>query len=94
MSRTNQAVNQKGFSAVEALLLVLVIALLVFVGWRYWYSQQVDQQPEPAAIEQQDQNEPPEINSQEDLQQSEDFLLEQDIDGELDTSEIDSALEE
>jgi predicted negative regulator of RcsB-dependent stress response len=94
MSRTANKLNQKGFSAVEAILLVLVVALLVFVGWRYWDSQQVDEQPESATIEQQDQNEPPEINSQEDLQESEDFLLEQDIDGELDTSEIDEALEE
>jgi len=84
--------KQNGFSAVAVLLVLILVAVIVFAGWRVMNSQESDTSTTPAIT--QPQNEVPEVNNNDDLQRSEDFLNGTDIDSELDTSELDSVLSE
>ena len=79
--------KQHGFSAVEVILVIVVIALLAFVAWSFFDARSEDNDTAQQASEQQ-------IENSEDLADAEDLLLETDIDGELDTEELDESLSE
>lgn len=85
--------RQDGFTAVETILIVFTVAVIAFVGWRiydtYMSQNQTGQTP-PA----QTQEEGSRIENAEDLAEAEASLSQEDIDGELDTSEIDATLGE
>jgi predicted negative regulator of RcsB-dependent stress response len=85
--------NRSGFSAVEVVLVVVVVGLIGFAGWKvYDNGQKPSSSNQQASTQQQDPI--PAVNSASDLQASEDYLNAQDLDKELDTAEIDSALAE
>lgn len=79
--------RQDGFTLIEGLIIVAVVALLAFAGWRL-YEARVDEQADVATEEY------PAVESQEDLGEAENFLMDTDIDDELDTSELDKAISE
>jgi Tfp pilus assembly protein PilE len=81
--------KQGGFGLVPIVIIVAVLGLLVFAAWRIY-----DNRQQPAAEQTQTQETAPEVNSANDLQAAEDYLNQQDIDGELDTSELDETLSE
>ena len=78
--------HEGGFSPVEAILIVAVLGLFGFIGWRVYQANQT-KEADPVVSS-------PAIEKAEDLDETVDELNSQDIDAELDTSEIDSALEE
>lgn len=80
--------NTRGFSPVAVVLLIAVIALIGYAGWTV-YNAQADKDA-PAATTTQNEA----IQNAEDLDAANDELNAQDIDAELDTSEIDDALAE
>lgn len=85
--------NQKGFSIVEVVLVIIVLAILVLVGWLFYKNtNQMNKSTDQTT--QQSKNEVPEVKNTEDLKKTEDYLKQSDIDKQLDTSEIDSALNE
>lgn len=47
--------NQKGFSAVEAVLILIVIALLAFAGWYVWKKNNKDTEPKSGSATSQNQ---------------------------------------
>lgn len=78
--------NQAGFSVLGVVLVLAVLGLFGFIGWRvYEANKPVDSSPESSNQA---------IEKAEDLDDTVDELNNQDIDAALDTSEIDSALEE
>lgn len=79
--------RQDGFTLIEGLIVVAVVALLAFAGWRL-YEARVSEQTDVATEEY------PAVESQEDLSEVESFLMETDIDEELDTSELDQVISE
>lgn len=86
--------NQTGFAHIGILVLVVIIAAVAFVGWRV-YEKSLDTNEAPATTQTENQSsEPPEVNNADDLEDAENYVNEQDIDGQLDTSEIDSSLNE
>lgn len=85
--------NQQGVGAVGVIVLLVVVGLIVFGAWWYLNSQnETDDQTTPAPTTQEDQV--PEIEEEGDLQNTEEFLEDTDVDQELDTSEIDAVLTE
>ncbi|CAN5663182.1 hypothetical protein BH23PAT1_BH23PAT1_2750 [soil metagenome] len=82
--------NQEGFSAVAGLLVIVVLALIGFAGWRVLGNQEANNTEQTTSSEQ--QNDAPEVNDEQDLEEAENYLDDQDIDGELDTSDIDQSL--
>jgi predicted negative regulator of RcsB-dependent stress response len=85
----NKLLKQAGFGAVEAILLLAVVGVLGFIGWRVY--DQNKNADTPATTTQNNTTTP--IESAEDLDSEVDELNSQNIDEQLDTSEIDAALE-
>lgn len=87
--------RQGGFTAVETILIVATVTVIAFVGWRL-YEVYGPQQQHQATTETPvaETDETPAIRNSDDLQGAEDYLHETDIDGELDTNEIDATFEE
>ncbi len=79
--------NQNGFSIFESLLIVAVLALFGFIGWRVYQANKSVESTDTTTSQKP-------IEKAEDLDRTVDELNSQDIDKELDTSELDSALEE
>lgn len=87
--------RNKGFSLVEALLIVAVIGIIAFVGWRVWdASQSADTGSDVQTSEQTTAENAPAVESSEDLGEAEEFLNNTNVDEELDTSELDGVLNE
>jgi hypothetical protein len=84
----NNKLKQAGFGVVEFILVVAVLSLAGFIGWRV-YDQN---KPVDSDTTQTESSDTP-IERAEDLDAEVDALNDQDIDEELDTSEIDSTLE-
>lgn len=84
--------NQQGFSPVVILLLVALLALVGFAGWRI-YSQN-EQSTQTGTSSQQNSDPVPQVENAQDLEKAEGYLKDSDIDKELDTNEIDSAINE
>ncbi len=84
--------NQKGFAALEIIIVVVVVGILGFAGWLVYDRQKSnnDTTDTVQTTESTDQ----EVKSAEDLKKVEDQLNQSDIDKELDTTEIDAALSE
>lgn len=82
--------NQAGFSAVEAILILAVLGLVGFIGWRIYDANQADNTE--TTTTQQSTATP--IEKAEDLDKTTTELNSEDIDAQLDTSEIDAALAE
>lgn len=80
--------NSRGFSPIAVILLVAVIALVGYAGWTVYNAQPDDDAP-AATTSQNDA-----IENAEDLDAANEELNAQDIDTQLDTSEIDDALAE
>jgi len=79
--------NRSGFSAIEVVLVITVIALLAFAVWRFMDASDLDQSgTEPTQTEEQA------IEDESDLEDAENFLEDLDIDEELDESELQAAL--
>lgn len=76
--------NQEGFSLLEVIAVVAVVALVAFAGWRL-YEARDDQDGEVS-------DNYPTIESQDDLGEAAGFLMEVDIDSDLDTSELDEVI--
>ncbi|MGH7158248.1 MAG: hypothetical protein ACREGD_04250 [Candidatus Saccharimonadales bacterium] len=81
--------NQRGFTAVEGVIIVVVLVLLGLVGWFVYDRMQKDKSSEMTTSEQ-----VPQVEKAEDLKAVEDFLNDANVDKQLDTSEINSALNE
>lgn len=84
--------KQFGFSLVEVLIVVALVGLVGVVGWKVYDNGESTNNTTPAASQSKDTV--PAVNNASDLKASEDYLNSQDIDKQLDTSEIDSALSE
>ena len=84
--------NQKGFSAAHLLIGLVVVGLIGFAGWRV-YDSQNSTNDQPASVVQEEDS-VPQVNSASDLNEMESYLNSQDIDKDLDTSELDEALSE
>lgn len=78
--------NQSGFSVIEILIVIAVLVVIGFVGWRFISTKQ---QADNGTSQSQ---QAPEVNNSDDLKEAEEFVEGTDVDGQLDTSEIDSAL--
>lgn len=92
---SNSKLGQKGFSAVEGVIILVVVGLIGLVGWYVYTTQSKQQDSQTSApATSQSEDKVPEVNSSGDLQAAEEFVNETDVDKALDTSEIDSALSE
>jgi predicted negative regulator of RcsB-dependent stress response len=83
----NKQLKQAGFGVVEVILILAVLGLVGFVGWRL-YDQNKSKTTNTTTTQQESA-----IEKAEDLDQTVDTLNNQNIDEDLDTSEIDSTLE-
>jgi hypothetical protein len=83
----NKIIKQAGFSVVEAVLILAVVGLLGFIGWRVY-----DQNKSSDSSPQTETSDTP-IERAEDLDAEVDELNNQNIDEQMDTSEIDSTIE-
>lgn len=84
--------NNRGFSVIEVLLVLVIIGLLAFAGWTVYKNN--DSEENSNAQTGTTQQTAPVVESTEDLTEAEEFLETADVDAELDTSEIDEALAE
>ncbi|MBA2279048.1 hypothetical protein H0V99_01220 [Candidatus Saccharibacteria bacterium] len=82
--------KQSGFAAIEALVIVLVVGVLAFAGWKV-YDSRNNSAPATTAS---NSDSTPAVQKADDLDAANDYLNDQDIDSKLDTSEIDAALSE
>lgn len=74
--------TQKGFGVVEAILILVVVGLLAFVGWRLWEANQEDfLGTDSTSTSQTTSKEAPEINNASDLDKATKTLKDTDIDG-------------
>jgi prepilin-type N-terminal cleavage/methylation domain-containing protein len=82
--------HQRGFSVVEIIIVVVVLGLIGFIGWRLYDSTK----NKSTDMTQTDETSlrAPEVKNNEDLQKAEDFVNNIDLDTTLNTSEIDSSL--
>ena len=85
-------VKQSGFSVVEVIIVVAVLALIGFLGWRLMTGQ--SESTKTSSNDNTQQTEAPAVKSKDDLKDAEEYLSNKDIDNTLDTSEIDAALTE
>lgn len=85
--------NQKGFGAVEVLLVIVLLAIIGFLGWRFYTNQDKDSNTQEPTSQTTETDQVPEVNSSSDLDEAEDYLKSSDIDKELDTSEIDGVIQ-
>ncbi len=83
--------TQAGFGVVEVILVLAVLGLVGFVGWRL-YDQNKSETTNGGTSQQAEEATP--IENAEDLDSAAAELNSQDIDEQLDTSELDAALEE
>jgi hypothetical protein len=81
--------NQRGFSAVEAILILVIVGALGFIGWRV-YDMQADKSNDSSQASDNDRP----LDSVDDLDSEADELNSQDIDQELETSDLDASLSE
>lgn len=79
--------KQSGFSVVEIVLVVAVVAALVLVGWWVYQMQTGNDQNDSQ------QGGVPQVDSAEDLQKAETYLGEVNLDEKFDTSEMEAALQ-
>ncbi|MDQ3065156.1 MAG: hypothetical protein M3Q36_02700 [bacterium] len=77
--------HEDGFSLVEGVLILAVLTLFGFIGWRVYQSNK--------SVESDSTTSQQTIEKAEDLDKTVDELDAQDIDKQLDTSELDAALE-
>ena len=78
--------RENGFTVIEVIVVLVVVALLAFVAWTF-----IDSRSEDLGSDSEPRSEEV-IENQEDLANAEGELLEADFDNELDTSEIEEAL--
>ncbi len=78
--------RNNGFTVIEVLLTVFLVALIGFAVWAFWTTEQ-EPVEEPTS-------EPVTIENAEDLDRAEDELMAEDLDGELDSSDLDEVLDE
>lgn len=85
--------SQSGFSLIEGILIIALVALVGFLGWIFY---QNTQQPAPQTDTKtsQENSSVPAVNNSSDLKAAEEHTQGTDIDKQLDTSEIDAALSE
>jgi type II secretory pathway pseudopilin PulG len=85
--------NQSGFGLVEVILLLVIVGLIAFVGFRVWQANQDDFLGTDTTSNQQQSNESaPQINDAEDLDKAEDTLNNTDIGGNSE-KQLDSELD-
>lgn len=80
---------QRGFTAFEAIIIVVVLLIIGFVGWKLYDNNQKKKAEDSSQVA-----EPPEIKNADDLETTESYLNQVDINKALNTSEIDAALNE
>lgn len=85
--------NQRGIAHLGILLLVVVVAAIGLVGWKVYEKQQTANAPATSQTET-EASDVPQVNSASDLKEAEDYVRNTDVDGQLDTTEIDAALSE
>lgn len=89
--------NQRGFGAIEAVLIIVVVALVAFIGWRLYAAYSNDQAPaaEQSSTQTSDaaSSDVPEVNNSGDLEDAEQYLKGSDVNAKLDTSELEAALQ-
>lgn len=89
--------NSAGFSVVEVLVVIVLVAGIAFVAVRVLGAQDTNDanQSVPTASTSEDASSDgaPNVNNNDDLQAVEEFTESVDIDKELDTSELDEVLE-
>lgn len=87
--------DSKGFSLVEIILVIFLIVAVGGVGYYVWNENQTTTKSNVSgnskSVAETDQA--PEVKSSSDLKEAEIYLDQTDIDKQLDTSEIDTALE-
>lgn len=81
--------SQNWISVVVAIVIIVTLAVIGFATMRVINQQSNDQTATPQTTEQ-----APEVNDSSDLKEAEDYVKNTDIDGKLDTSEIDSTLKD
>ncbi|MDZ7744199.1 MAG: hypothetical protein U5K77_00345 [Candidatus Saccharibacteria bacterium] len=85
--------NQQGFSAIAIIAILVVVAVVAFAGWRVYDAQENGTESTPE-VTSQERTPAPEVSDSQDLEEAESYLKDIDVDSELDTSEIDEALNE
>lgn len=81
--------NHYGFGAVEVILILAVLGLVGFLGWRLY---EANKAPEVETANSTTSDDVPAIEKAEDLDAAADTMHNQKIDEALDTSEMDEAL--
>lgn len=85
--------NQRGVAHLGILLLVVIVVAVGLVGWKVYEKQQATDAPAASQTETEASG-VPQVNSASDLKEAEDYVRGTDVDGRLDTTEIDAALSE
>ena len=90
--KTNQPErpNRAGFSGAEVVIVTAIVVIVGLLAWQF-YERYTDNQIETNTSE--SSQAPEVIESSRDLQRTADHLQDINLNGELDTSEIDAALE-
>lgn len=89
--------NRSGFTFVEIIVAVVILAAVGFAGYRVYDASQSSEETDESTTNTQveeNTNQAPEVNEASDLNEAEAFINEVEIDEELDTSELDNALTE
>lgn len=85
--------NQRGVGALEMVLLLVLVGLIGVVGWFVYKANNDNLGGGDYSDTSARQSDIPAVNSASDLKATEQYLNSQDLDKELNTSEIDAALE-
>ncbi|NCU29452.1 hypothetical protein EOL73_02825 [Candidatus Saccharibacteria bacterium] len=85
--------NNKGFSIVEIFLVIAVVVIMGLIGWTFYTKVIVGDTTTTDNGNTVTEVSMPEVNNTSDLQKAEDAVKEIDVDGAVDTSDIDASLE-
>lgn len=86
--------RQAGFTAFEVIIIAVLAILIILAGWWVYSQTQKEEEPQEETTTQMtvEEDAAPTIEQPEDLQGAEDYLQELNIDGNLDTTDIDETL--
>lgn len=90
---SNKKRRYGGFGLVEIIATVVTLVVVGALAWNYLFSENARER-DSSSVEEIRLQEAPEVNAAKDLDEASRYLLDMDIDEQLDTEEIDSTLSE